>query len=237
MRIIIWHVLNINLQRSSSSLVVSDLGGIFKMIMCVNSMPDTEKMTAGDCWRDVLSSISFHPAQFPLPSALLIQLAEVLLTKVCKCVNTVAVEMRRWAAACMCACVCVLFFVFSSLPCFLLWLSLTSPPCLRLLQPVMIVGLLAHSALLSFSVWMGEEDKDRVRRQRTVVAGCSAGEGWTLLCTQVGCLWGQGWGQLSQAAVSTCPLLLPSHWVEHCCLVISLCHLSHSDFVSYFNIS
>lgn len=43
---------------------------------------------------------SFHLILFPLPPTLVIQLAEVLLTKVCECVNTVAVEMS--SSVCIC---------------------------------------------------------------------------------------------------------------------------------------
>lgn len=62
-------------------------------------------MIDGEWWRDVLSFVSFHPILFPLPPTLVDTARRGLLPEVCECVNTVAVEMRRGAAACVCVCV------------------------------------------------------------------------------------------------------------------------------------
>ena len=94
-----------------------------------------------------------------------------LLPEVCKCVNAVALEMRRWAALCVCVCVCAcvrvcvrtpllfLLLLFLLLPSPSFFLCSLSPPCLRLFQSVMIISLPARSVLFSFSVWREEEEK------------------------------------------------------------------------------
>lgn len=72
------------------------------------------------------SFVSFHLILFPLPPMLVIQLVEVLLTKVCECVSTVAVEM---SSSIQYACVSGRIYVLlSSLPFFPFWLSFTSLP-------------------------------------------------------------------------------------------------------------
>lgn len=108
-------------------------------------------------------------------------------------------------------CAGVYTYSFLSSPSF--FFGFLSPPRLRLLQPVMITSLLTDSALFSFSLWMGKEDKDRVRWQSMAV-----GDGWLPLCTQVNCLWGHGLTQSSHCgymrpftAIWTFWTLLPSN--------------------------
>lgn len=68
----------------------------------------------GGWWRDVLSFASSHPILFPPSSDAGDTACPGLLPEVCERVNTVAVEMRRWAAVYLCVCM----YSSSSLPSF-----------------------------------------------------------------------------------------------------------------------
>ena len=130
-----------------------------------------------------------------------------LLPEVCKCVNAVALEMRRWAALCVCVCVCVRTcvctysssfssssFSSSSLPFLLLVLSFTSLPSL-----ISVSHDHQFASPLCAVLFLSLKGRRReVRWPSAAVDGRVVGEGWMPLCTQVNCLRGQGLTQSSR---------------------------------------
>lgn len=66
-------------------------------------------------------------------------------------------EISSSMCAFVCVCACTYSFFLPS-PSF--FFGFRSPPCVRLLQTVIIIGLLAHSALSSFLVWIEEDRSD-----------------------------------------------------------------------------